>query len=205
MPTGDQKPYSSEKLAEAAVGEISSPASEISSDISKQTYTQSLKLWSVNNPTITLRKAFLRPFVLVAYPTILWASLVYGMALTWNVILALTIAQLFAGPPYAFNSGAQGLIFLAPLTGRYVNPLFSLHPRYTTNIHSVWSEPTSAALSPIRSLCPSLAGTVAFESLRCVSLLLLLRHSSHLLAWQLQLLATTTSLIGSVQSSASEC
>jgi len=53
-------------------------------------------------------------------PTVLWASLVYGMALTWNVILALSIAQLFAPPPYLFNNGALGLIFLAPTVGSLV-------------------------------------------------------------------------------------
>ncbi|KAI1612435.1 major facilitator superfamily domain-containing protein [Exophiala viscosa] len=83
----------------------------------KRPYIREMHPFPVVNSTLSLGKLFLRPFVLLTYPTVLWASLVYGMALAWNVILALTIAQLFAPPPYLFNSGAQGLIFLAPATG----------------------------------------------------------------------------------------
>ncbi|RDW92263.1 hypothetical protein BP5796_01657 [Coleophoma crateriformis] len=89
-------------------------------DVPRTTYFETLKPWGIVNPHVSLKKCFLRPFVLLAYPTILWASLVYGMSLAWNVILALTIAQLFAPPPYSFNSGAQGLIFLSPMIGSLV-------------------------------------------------------------------------------------
>ncbi|KAH6695333.1 major facilitator superfamily domain-containing protein [Plectosphaerella plurivora] len=90
--------------------------------IPQKSYLDSIKLWSKDaiNPHVSYRKAFLRPFVLCTYPTVMWASLVYGMSLTWNVVLALTIAQLFAPPPYSFDSGAQGLIFLAPFVGSLI-------------------------------------------------------------------------------------
>lgn len=61
-------------------------------------------------------KVFMRPFVLLTYPTILWACFVYGMSLGWNVIIGATVAQLFA-PQYGFDSQAQGLVFLSPFVG----------------------------------------------------------------------------------------
>jgi MFS family permease len=67
--------------------------------------------------TVNLRKAFLRPFILMTYPTVLWSSIIYGISLGWNVILGICVAQLFAPPPYSFTSGDQGLIFLSPFIG----------------------------------------------------------------------------------------
>ncbi|TID17560.1 MFS general substrate transporter [Venturia nashicola] len=88
--------------------------------VAAKTYAQDLALWGKGDPNISLRKAFLAPFVLVAYPTVLWSCLVYGLALGWNVILGATTAQLFAPPPYNFNSSAQGLVFISPFVGSLV-------------------------------------------------------------------------------------
>lgn len=63
-----------------------------------KSYISSLKFWSKGDPNISLRKAFLAPFVLLAYPTVVWSCIVYGFALGWNVILGATTAQLFAPP-----------------------------------------------------------------------------------------------------------
>ncbi|EON61504.1 hypothetical protein W97_00719 [Coniosporium apollinis CBS 100218] len=83
-------------------------------------YVQSLAFWGRNDPEVSLIKTFLRPFVLLAYPTVLWSCVIYGLALGWNVILGSTIAQLFAPPPYLFSESAQGLIFLSPFVGSLV-------------------------------------------------------------------------------------
>ena len=53
----------------------------------------------------------------MTYPTVLWSSLIYGLSLGWNVILGVSVAQLFAPPPYLFTSGDQGLVFLSPFIG----------------------------------------------------------------------------------------
>lgn len=88
--------------------------------IPAKTYAQDLAFWGKNDANISLRKAFLAPFILVAYPTVLWSCLIYGLALGWNVILGATTAQLFAPPPYNFNSSAQGLVFLSPFIGSLI-------------------------------------------------------------------------------------
>jgi MFS family permease len=61
-------------------------------------YIHSLTFWGQNDPTISLRKAFTGPFILLGYPTVLWSCLIYGLALGWNVVLGATVAQLFEPP-----------------------------------------------------------------------------------------------------------
>ena len=71
---------------------------EIAETTKKGSYIRELAFWGSPDPNVRLWRVFLRPFVLLAYPTVLWACLVYGMALSWNVILGATTAQLFAPP-----------------------------------------------------------------------------------------------------------
>lgn len=89
------------------------------SQLRKQTLVHEMAFWSKPDPTVNLRKAFLRPFILLTYPTVVWASFIYGLSLGWNVILGSVVAQLFA-PQYGFDSQAQGLVFISPFIGSLV-------------------------------------------------------------------------------------
>ncbi|OJJ33646.1 hypothetical protein ASPWEDRAFT_114016 [Aspergillus wentii DTO 134E9] len=93
--------------------------------ILRKSYVKELKFWSQGDPSINLLHAALRPLVLLAYPTVVWSCFVYGMALSWNVILGATVAQMFSPPPYGFNSNGQGLFFLSPFAGSLVGVYFS--------------------------------------------------------------------------------
>lgn len=90
-----------------------------SSTIPKRSFVNELALWKKPDPNVNLLRVFLRPFVLVSYPTVLWACLIYGISLGWNVIIGSTVAQLFA-EPYGFDSQALGLVFLSPFIGSLV-------------------------------------------------------------------------------------
>ncbi|KAH8654940.1 major facilitator superfamily domain-containing protein [Tricladium varicosporioides] len=96
------------------------PKHTVSNSVPEQSYLNSLKFCSGTDHSVSLLKTFLRPIILMAYPTVLWSSLIYGASLGWNVILGATVAQLFAPPPYNFASGAQGLIFISPFIGSLV-------------------------------------------------------------------------------------
>ncbi|EMT70411.1 major facilitator superfamily domain-containing protein [Fusarium oxysporum II5] len=87
--------------------------------LQKDNYLKELRPFRKGDPQISLLKVFLRPFALLCYPTVLWASMIYGVSLGWNVIIGSTVAQLFGGP-YGFDSQAQGLIFLSPFAGSIV-------------------------------------------------------------------------------------
>lgn len=78
-----------------------------------------LAFWSRPDPSVSLAKTFLRPFILLTYPTVMWASFVYGLSLGWNVILGSFVGPLFA-PQYGFGPQAQGLVFLSPFVGTLV-------------------------------------------------------------------------------------
>lgn len=86
----------------------------------KRSYVSELMVWSKGDPEVSLAKAFLRPLVLMAYPTVFYSCFLYGMSLSFNVILGATTAQIFAPPPYLFSSSAQGLVFLSPFVGSLV-------------------------------------------------------------------------------------
>lgn len=86
-------------------------------EVPRKSYLQELSFWSKGDPNVNLLHVALRPLVLLAYPSVVWSCAVYGMALSWNVILGASVAQLFAPPPYGFNSNAQGLFFLSPFVG----------------------------------------------------------------------------------------
>jgi MFS family permease len=96
-----------------------------SSAITKRTFVEELKFWNNGDPNVNLIHVFLRPFVLLAYPTVVWSCFIYGMALSWNVILGASVAQIFSPPPYGFNSNAQGLFFLSPFIGSLFGVFFS--------------------------------------------------------------------------------
>jgi hypothetical protein len=72
----------------------------VQAHVAKKTWKQELRVFNGVNHDIRFWRAFSRPFVLLGYPTILFASVMWGMALSWNVILGSTVAQLFA-PPYS--------------------------------------------------------------------------------------------------------
>ena len=86
----------------------------------KRTWLQEITSLPQADPSVNIFHTFVRPFALLAYPTVLWSCLIYGLALSWNVVLGATTAQLFAPPPYLFDSQAQGLVFLSPLIGSLV-------------------------------------------------------------------------------------
>ena len=64
----------------------------------RRTFVQELAFWGRNDQNVSLLKSFIRPIILLAYPTVLWASLVNGFALSWNGLIASLVAQLFAPP-----------------------------------------------------------------------------------------------------------
>lgn len=124
-PTYHLEEEMSEHVKESQVQTIESKEMERNDPIleqqqmSQRSFIQEMALFRGADPNISFYKVFLRPFILVTYPTVLWASLVYAMSLGWNVILGATVAQLFE-PQYGFGSQAQGLVFLSPFIGSLI-------------------------------------------------------------------------------------
>lgn len=87
-----------EKSGSVSHVEVTGDTSVDTTPVPKKTFLQELSFWSATDPTVSLWQAFARPFVLLSYPTVVWSCCVYGVCLSWNVILACTNAQLFQPP-----------------------------------------------------------------------------------------------------------
>lgn len=118
--TGRQPGTSRSQYASVDTGKREALLKEQADSVPYKSWLEELKIWNQGDPGINLLHVFLRPFVLLAYPTVVWSCFVYGLALSWNVILGAVVAQLFAPAPYHFNSNAQGLFFLSPFVGSLV-------------------------------------------------------------------------------------
>ncbi|EJD04924.1 MFS general substrate transporter [Fomitiporia mediterranea MF3/22] len=81
----------------------------------KKSYLQELSVYNGIYPTkASVCNLLLRPFIACLTPVCLWASLLYGVAITWLVLIATSVAQLFSGPPYNFDTGNIGLTYMSP-------------------------------------------------------------------------------------------
>lgn len=88
-----------------------------------KTYAQTLKPWNglLRNEN-WFRVAF-RPFILYAYPSILWSSLVYSLSIGWLIVLSESVSSIYearATPGkagYSFTALQTGLVYISPFLG----------------------------------------------------------------------------------------
>lgn len=59
----------------------------------------------------------LRPFVLFAYPAVLFGAFLYSLAIVWLIMVAQIINTVFANAPYKFSPIHIGLVYIAPFIG----------------------------------------------------------------------------------------
>ncbi|KAL9056571.1 MAG: hypothetical protein Q9162_002854 [Coniocarpon cinnabarinum] len=60
----------------------------------------------------------LRPFVLYAYPSILWSAAIYAMSIGWLIVLSEAVAEIYRTPePYNFTALQSGLVYISPFIG----------------------------------------------------------------------------------------
>jgi MFS family permease len=60
----------------------------------------------------------IRPFVLFAYPAVLWSSLVYALAVGWLIVLSESVAHIYQNrDSYNFTALQVGLVYIAPFVG----------------------------------------------------------------------------------------
>lgn len=70
---------------------------------------------------VSLLNTMFRPFVMLASPAVLWATLLFTTCISWLVGISITLSQIFSAPPYNFSVTAVGLTnlssFVASLLG----------------------------------------------------------------------------------------
>ncbi|KAB8356526.1 hypothetical protein FH972_024109 [Carpinus fangiana] len=83
-----------------------------------KSYLQTLKPWDGCLGHDNWFKIAARPFVLFAYPAILWSAAVYMLSVGWLIVLSESVAEIFKSrDTYNFTSLQTGLVYISPFVG----------------------------------------------------------------------------------------
>ncbi|KAL1611892.1 hypothetical protein SLS60_000114 [Paraconiothyrium brasiliense] len=84
----------------------------------QKSYVQSLKPWNGRLVKDKWHKVMIRPFILFAYPAVLWSSMVYALAVGWLIILSESMAEIYQNhESYNFTPLQVGLVYVSPFVG----------------------------------------------------------------------------------------
>lgn len=63
-------------------------------------------------------RVLLRPFILFAYPSILWSSLVYALSIGWLIVISESVSSIYENrDSYSFSALQVGLVYISPFIG----------------------------------------------------------------------------------------
>lgn len=83
-----------------------------------KTYLQQLKPWSGRLSHDNWFRVAVRPFILFAYPCILWSALVYSLSVGWLIVLSESVATIYQNrASYNFTALQTGLVYISPFVG----------------------------------------------------------------------------------------
>ncbi|KAJ4317894.1 hypothetical protein N0V94_004724 [Neodidymelliopsis sp. IMI 364377] len=110
----------------------------------KVTFLQSLKLFNGRKTDEHYIHLLLRPFSLFFHPGILWACLIQGVMIGFTVLIGVTLAAIFLGPPLWFGELETGYLYTAAfigallgflLTGLIGDPSANLLTRWNNGVY----------------------------------------------------------------------
>ena len=82
------------------------------------TIVQQLRPWNGRLRHDNWFRVALRPFILYAYPAVLWSSVVYSCSIGWLIVLSESASVVFRGKTtYHFSALSTGLVYLSPFIG----------------------------------------------------------------------------------------
>lgn len=83
-----------------------------------KSYIQSLKPWNGRLAKDKWIHVMIRPFILYAYPAVLWSSMVYALAVGWLIVLSESVAHIYRDrESYNFTALQVGLVYISPFVG----------------------------------------------------------------------------------------
>ncbi|KAL8659547.1 MAG: hypothetical protein Q9202_007076 [Teloschistes flavicans] len=82
-----------------------------------KTFAQTLKPWNGQLRHEDWFLVALRPFILFAYPAILWSALVYSLSIGWLIVLSEAVSTIYRSEDYHFSALGVGLIYISPFIG----------------------------------------------------------------------------------------
>ena len=79
---------------------------------------QQLSLWNGRLSSDKWWRVAVRPFLLFAYPSILWSALIYAMSIGWLIVLSESVGHIFEDRnSYNFTPLQVGLVYVSPFIG----------------------------------------------------------------------------------------
>ncbi|EMC98142.1 hypothetical protein BAUCODRAFT_66354 [Baudoinia panamericana UAMH 10762] len=83
-----------------------------------KTFLQQLKPYSGRLTHASWLRVAARPFLLYAYPSILWSTLVYSLSIGWLIVLSESVATIYENrATYNFTPLQTGLVYISPFVG----------------------------------------------------------------------------------------
>ena len=83
-----------------------------------KTFYQTLKPWNGRLRRDNWFKVASRPFILFAYPSILWSTLVYSLSVGWLIVLSESVSTIYrTKSTYNFSALGTGLVYISPFIG----------------------------------------------------------------------------------------
>ncbi|ODM18513.1 hypothetical protein SI65_06385 [Aspergillus cristatus] len=80
-------------------------------------FAQYLRPWSGRIAHDKWLRVAVRPFILFAYPAILWSTAVYALSVGWLIVMSELVSHIYQGGSYNFTSLQTGLIYISPFVG----------------------------------------------------------------------------------------
>lgn len=81
-------------------------------------YVQRLKVWNGRIARDNWFKIAMRPFVLYAYPSVLWSAVVYALSVGWLIVISESVGKVFESDEgYGFTALQTGLVYISPFVG----------------------------------------------------------------------------------------
>ncbi|KAI8195630.1 hypothetical protein KHU50_010734 [Colletotrichum sp. SAR 10_65] len=83
-----------------------------------RSFGEQLKPWNGRLNHDKWFKVMLRPFVLFAYPAVLWSAAVYSLSVGWLIVVSESVALIYRNrASYNFDALQTGLVYLSPFIG----------------------------------------------------------------------------------------
>ncbi|EGR51619.1 uncharacterized protein TRIREDRAFT_21422 [Trichoderma reesei QM6a] len=83
-----------------------------------QTFVQQLKPYHGRLNNDNWFKVMARPFILFAYPAVLWSAVIYSCSIGWLIVISENLAVIYRNPDgYNFTALQTGLVYVSPFVG----------------------------------------------------------------------------------------
>ncbi|KAL7804445.1 major facilitator superfamily domain-containing protein [Trichoderma afarasin] len=83
-----------------------------------QTFIQQLRPYHGRLNNDNWFKVMIRPFILFAYPAVLWSAAIYACSIGWLIVISENLAVIYRNPDgYNFTALQAGLVYVSPFVG----------------------------------------------------------------------------------------